>query len=75
MLQQERGKYEGLLPCAGITLIRFNGFDLSLPLLAGNTPRNLSCTRFCGEQRHKDKFFYNCCNISVPSFVLLKTLL
>lgn len=40
MLLQERGKYEGLLPCAGITLIRFNGFDLSLRPLA-ETPRGI----------------------------------
>lgn len=27
------------LPCAGITLIRFYGFDLSHPALGGITPR------------------------------------
>jgi hypothetical protein len=29
------------LPCAGITLIRFDGFNLRFPLLAGNTPGKL----------------------------------
>ena len=28
------------LPCAGITLIRFYGFDLSLPSSTVNTPGN-----------------------------------
>jgi hypothetical protein len=74
MLQQEERENESLLPCAGITLIRFYGFYLSSKLILG-TPRNLSYTRIGGEQQYKDKFFSNSCNFSIISFVLPKTLL
>ena len=40
--QTENGKRKTVLaPCAGITLIRFCGFDLSPPLLTESTPVTL----------------------------------
>ena len=42
MLRNEKRKtYESLLPCAGITLIRFNGFNLSHYLKKVTAPRGI----------------------------------
>jgi hypothetical protein len=43
---------KGRLPFAGITLFRFNGYYLSLPLAAESTPRNV-----CRKNRHLDYSF------------------
>ena len=37
----EKKAYEGLHPCAGITLIRFYGFDLRFPPVGGKHPGKL----------------------------------
>lgn len=55
------------LPCAGITLIRFYGFDLRL-LPLQKTPRET--LKFCCEI--KEEFFCKRCNLSTLPFVSLK---
>jgi hypothetical protein len=55
------------LPCAGITQIRFDGFDLSLirPMAESNTPGNAEVL-----SKIKEDLFYQTCNLPATFFVL-----
>ena len=46
-------------PCAGITLIRFYGYDLSLPLFAASTPVNTEVdgSKLCRNSRKTCNLF------------------
>jgi hypothetical protein len=45
--KQERGEIDSDLPCAGITLIRFYGFDLSLGLCLSTPGTDTKINQFC----------------------------
>jgi hypothetical protein len=62
------------LPCAGITLIRFDGFDLSLALNLPNCFPAGSGVRHPGEtlkfcRKIKERIFSKPCNLSTAIFV------
>jgi hypothetical protein len=58
-----------VLPCAGITLIRFYGFDLS-PAAAGNRhPGNLVIAVWLSRRKCMTEIILKGCNFSPPFFV------
>ena len=73
MRKQEKESLDNL-PCAGITLIRFYGFDLSPPADGGVTPRGI-CALSSKAAQNYDRIFFPSCNFFVPLPVTRETLI